>query len=75
VLFVSLQLLHCAKGLHIIRSCVYTTDKLLCYNSTNDVGYSSVQDPPIVTLLENETMVDGYFGRVWKIMEQNMNFR
>jgi hypothetical protein len=34
-----------------------------------------VQDPPIVTLQDNETQVTGFFGRVWRILEKKMNFR
>lgn len=51
-----------------------TTNSLLCYDSANDVSLS-LQDPPIVTILQNQTEIVGFFGRVWKILEQNMNFR
>ncbi|PNF31848.1 hypothetical protein B7P43_G08911 [Cryptotermes secundus] len=35
----------------------------------------TADDPPIVTLRNNQTEVMGFFGRVWQILEEKMNFR
>jgi hypothetical protein len=48
---------------------------MLSCDRTHEVNPSFVQDPPIVTLQNNQTEVMGFFGRVWKVLEENMNFR